>query len=118
MPTFSRLLLTGTTTGAPIPVATTATPGTLIHTSVTGSGAFDEIYLWVTNVTGAAAKLTIEWGGTTDPANHLTKATSIPANSQPIAIAVGQVLNNGVVVRAFSDVAGALNITGFVNRIQ
>jgi hypothetical protein len=118
MSSFSRQLLSGSTNGREIPVAAVATPGTLIHTAIAGAAAFDEVYLWVSNVTGAAATLTLEWGGVTDPGDHMVKAYSIPANSAPIPIATGQVLNNGLVVRAFSGTANALNIGGFVNRIQ
>jgi hypothetical protein len=118
MTTFSRQHLSGSTNGKPIPVAATATPGTLLHTAIAGTTAFDEVYLWVSNVTGAAATLTLEWGGVTDPGDLLTKAVSVPANSGPTQVSIGQVLNNGLVVRAFSATGGALNITGFVNRIQ
>jgi len=118
MATYSRVLLSGSTSGRNIPVAATATPGTLLHTAVAGAAAFDEVYLWAANVTGTAATLTIEWGGVTDPGDHMVKALSIPANSPPIPIATGQVLNGGLSVRAFSGTASAINITGFVNRIQ
>lgn len=118
MATYSRQLLSGSTNGRAIPVAATATPGTLLHTAIAGTSAFDELYLWVSNVTTAAATLTIEWGGVTDPGDHMTKAFSIPANSPPIPVVTGQVLQNGLVVRAFSGTASALNITGYVNRIQ
>lgn len=118
MTTYSRQLLSGSTNGRAIPVVAVATAGTLIHTAITGAVGFDEIYLWVSNVTGAAATLTLEWGGVTDPDDHMTKALSIPANSGAIAIVFGQVLNNGLVLRAFSGTASALNITGFVNRIS
>lgn len=118
MATYSRQLLSGSTNGRAIPVAATATAGTLIHTAIAGTSAFDELYLWVSNVTTAAATLTIEWGGVTDPGDHMTKAFSIPANSPPIPVVTGQVLQNGLVVRAFSGTASALNITGYVNRIQ
>lgn len=118
MPVFSRQLLSGSTNGRPIPVAATATPGTLLHTAVGGTSAFDEIYLYVSNVTGAAATLTLEWGGVTDPGDHAVKQLSIAANSGPTLVAAGLVLNNGLAVRAFSGAASALNITGWVNRIQ
>jgi hypothetical protein len=118
MPTYSRQLLSGSLNGRPIPVAAIVTPGTLLHTAVADAAAFDEIYLWVSNVTGTAATLTIQWGGVGDPADHLVKAISVPANSGPVPIATGQVLTNGLVVRAFSATAGALNVTGFVNRIS
>lgn len=116
MAAYSRVLLTGSTNGRAIPVAATATPGTLLHTAITTG--FDEVYLWVSNVTGSAATLTLEWGGVTDPGDHTTKALSIPANGPPVPIMVGQVLNNGLAVRAFSGTANALNITGYINRIQ
>jgi hypothetical protein len=117
MATYSRQLLSGSTNGREIPVAATATPGTLLHTAVAGTASFDEIYLWVSNVTGSAATLTIEFGGVTDPGDHLTKQVSVPANSPPIPIATGQVLQNSLVCRAFSGTASALNISGYVNRI-
>lgn len=117
MTTYSRVLLSGSTNGKPIPVAAVATPGTTIHTAIAGTASFDELYLWASNITGAAATLTIEWGGVTDPGNHIVKAVSIPANSPPIPVVTGQVLNGGVVCGAFSGTASAINITGYVNRI-
>ena len=118
MPSYSRQLLSGSTNGKPIPVAATATPGTTLHAAVAGTTGYDEVYAWASNVTNASATLTIEWGGTTDPGNHMVKAISIPANSPPIPIITGQVLNNGMTVGAFSGAASAINITGYVNRIS
>jgi hypothetical protein len=118
MASYSRRLLSGSTSGKVIAVAATATPGTLIHTAVAGASAYDEIYLWASNVTGGAATLTLEWGGTSDPGELVVKAVSIPANSGPTPILVGQVLNGGLNLRAFSGTANAINLSGFVNRIQ
>ena len=117
MPTFTRELLSGSTSGRPIPVAATATPGTLIHTAIAGATSYDEVYIWASNITAVAATLTIEWGGVTDPGSHMVKGYIMPANTAPVAIAVGQVLNGASVVRAFSATASAINITGYVNRI-
>lgn len=118
MPSYSRQLLSGSTNGRAIPVAAVATPGTTVHQALAGAAGFDEVYLWATNVTGAAATLTIEWGGVTDPGDHLVKSFSIPANSPPIPIVTGQVLQNGLTVRAFSGTASAINLSGYVNRIS
>lgn len=118
MPSYSRQLLSGSTSGRNIPVAATATPGTLVHQAIAGATGFDEVYAWVANVTNAARLLTIEWGGVGDPADHMVKQLSIPANSPPIPIMTGQVLQGGLNVRAFADASNALNITGFVNRIS
>lgn len=118
MATYSRVLLSGSTNGKVVIVAATATPGTVIHTAVAGALAFDELYLWASNVTALPATLTIEWGGVADPGSHLVKAYVIPANSPPIPIATGQVLNNGIVCGAFSATGNAINLSGYVNRIQ
>lgn len=118
MATYSRQLLSGSTNGRTIPVAAVATPGTLIHTAIAGTSSFDEVYAWVTNVTNAAVTLTLEWGGVTDPGDHMVKQLTIPPNSAPIPVVTGQVLQNALVFRAFSSSASALNITGYVNRIQ
>lgn len=118
MADYSRILLSGSTSGRPIPVAAIATPGTAIHTAVAGAVAWDEIYIWVSNVTAAPAKITIEFGGVSNPGDHLVKSLTIPAYSQAIPIVTGQVLNGGLLIKAFSDVASALNITGHVNRIS
>lgn len=118
MATYSRILLSGSTNGRAIPVVATATPGTAVHTAITGATGFDEVYLWASNVTGAAATLTLEWGGVTDPGDHGVKALSIAANSPPVPIMTGQVLNNALLIKAFSGTASAINLTGYVNRIS
>lgn len=117
MATFARLLLSGSTSGRPIKVAATSTPGTTVHTAVSGATSFDEIYLWVSNTTTSAVALTIEWGGTTDPDDLISKTVSIPASSGPTPIVTGEVLNGGLVVKAFAASANVLLISGYVNRI-
>jgi hypothetical protein len=117
MATFSRKLLSGSTSGRPIKVAAVATPGTLIHTAVAGAVAWDEIYAWVSNDSGGAVLLTTEFGGVTDPDDLITKQVSIPANSPPIPILTGQVLNGGLAARMFASVANVLVVTGYVNNI-
>ena len=112
----TRVLLSGSTNGREIPVAATATPGTLIHTA--HATALDAVYLWVSNVSNAPAMLTIEWGGVLSPSDHICRQTIIRHNSEPRPIVTGQVLTgSSQVVRAFSNVAGALNLGGFVTRI-
>jgi hypothetical protein len=118
MATYSPADLTGSPSGLPIPVAATATPGTLIHTAVDGLSARDNLYLWAANVTNAPATLTVEWGSAANPGGHLVHQFSLPANCPPIVIASGQRVNNGLVIAAYSSVANAINITGEVDRIS
>jgi len=116
MATFTGSVLSGSTNGRPIPVAAVATPGTTIHT--VSATQWEELFLWASNVTAAAATLTVEFGGVGDPGDHLVKAYSIAANSGPIPIALGQRLAGGVVVKAFSATGSAINITGYANLVS
>ena len=118
MATYSRILLSGSTSGKSIKVAATATAGTAIHVAVAGAVSYDEVYAWVTNTDTSARTLTIEWGGVTDPDNLIVKALVIPASSPPIPILTGQVMNGGLTIAAFASSANVLLITGYVNRIQ
>ena len=102
--------LSSSTNGLGIPIVAVATAGTLIHTS--GATGYDLVWLWVSNVTTAVATLTLEWGGVLDPGNHLVNALSIPANSPPIPVAAGVIIRGGLLIRAFSDTASALNLHG------
>jgi hypothetical protein len=114
----SKQLLSGSTSGRPIAVAATATPGTIIHTATSATGALDEIYLYANNVSTSDVALTIEFGGTTT-ADQSLSATTIPAraNSFPIPVVPGICLGGGLIVRAFAGTTNVINITGFVNRI-
>jgi len=113
MAVYSGAVLSGSTNGRPIPVVAVATPGTAIHQA--GASGLDEVYLWATNVTGVAATLTIEFGGVADPGDHIVKAYSIPANSLPIPIVLGQRISGSVAIKAFSGTASAINVTGYAN---
>lgn len=106
--------LSGSTSGRAILVAETSTPGTLIHTAVSGTTDFDEITLWATNSDSSDRLLTIEWGGVTSP-NDLIQQT-IPLKSGANTIVLGR-LNGGVVVRAFAASANVITIGGFINRM-
>lgn len=117
MATFERRKLSASTDGKPIAVAATASPGTTIHTAISGTRGFDEVYLWATNTDNAARSVTVEFGGT-GIGDRLVDQYSIPGNSNPIPLALGQVLQNGLTIAAFADVASKINISGYVNRIS
>jgi len=120
MATYSRLGLSGTTNGRTLNVTSTAggASSQTLHTAIAGTSAWDEIYIWASNVTGVVATLTIEWGGVSDPNDHICKAVSIPANSPPIPIVTGEVLQNSLLCKVFSGTSGAINVSGYVNRIS
>ena len=112
MATFSKELLSASTSGKAIKVAATATPGTLIHTA--HATAKDEIWLYATNFDTAVRTVTIEFGGT---AEDDTMVLSIPSKSGWTLVVPGYVLTGGLLIRAFADAANKINIQGYVNRI-
>lgn len=115
MATYSKIKLSGSTDGRGIKVAATATAGTTIHTAVSGTTDYDEIWLYAQNSDTSNIKLTIEFGGTTSPDD--TIEVTIPAESGLILVIPGLVLHNGSVVRAFAGSANLIVMHGFVNRI-
>lgn len=115
MATFTKRVLSGSTNGRMIKVVATSSAGTTIHTAVTGTDDFDEVWLWAVNSDTTDRKLTIEFGGTTSP-DDLVEVT-IRAEAGLVLIVPGWPLQNGLVVRAFAAAANVVSIGGFVNRI-
>ena len=110
MATFAKLPLSGSTNGRGILVAATSSPGTLIHTSVSGTSSFDEVW----NTSASSIALDIEHGGTST--SDLIEIT-IPGESGLVLISPGLFLNNSLVVRAFASTTNVLTIHGYVNRV-
>ena len=116
MATYSKELLSGCTNGKQIKVAATTSPGTTIHTAVSGSTDIDEIWLYAVNSDTAARKLTIQWGETGAPDGNI-ELTIAPEDGY-VLIAPGLPLQNGLVVQAFAATANVILINGYVNRID
>lgn len=115
MATYTKRLLSGSTDGMPIKITATVTAGTLIHTAVSGSSSFDEIWAWAVNEDTVDRLITIEYGDATAP-DHNIKVT-IPAQSGLVTILPGILLNNGETVKIFAAAANVVNVVGYVNRI-
>lgn len=116
MATYSKELLSGSTQGKQIKVAATATPGTTIHTAVSGTTDLDEIWLYAVNSSSTAVKLTIEWGEATAPDGNIE--VTVPAEDGYILVVPGLLLQNGLVVKAFAATTNVIMINGYVNRID
>lgn len=115
MPTYSKLKHSGSTAGKQIKVAATSTPGTTIHTAVSGTTEWDEVWIYCTNNHTAAVNLTIEWGGAVSPDDLIQQ--SIPAKTGLYLIIPGHILHDSSVVKAFAGTANVLCISGWVNRV-
>lgn len=116
MATFTKTLLSGSTNGKAIKVAATATAGTTIHTAVSGTSSFDEIWLYAHNSSASTVKLTLEWGEATAPDGNIE--INIGAEGTGLVlVAPGILLQNSLVVKAFAATANVITLTGYVNRI-
>lgn len=118
MATFSKTILSGSTDGKGIKVAATATAGTTIHTGSSTATTLDEVWLYAVNTSASDVKLTIEWGGTTSPDDHIEY--TVKAENGLYVIVPGNIIKGNatpLVVRAFAATANVIVIHGFVNRI-
>jgi hypothetical protein len=117
MALFKKRKLSGSTNGKGILVGTTGSPGTLIHTAITGTtaGTFDEIWLYAVNTSGVDVELTIQWGETTAPDGNIE--LTVANESGLVMIVPGFVLQNGAIVRAFAGTTDVIVVHGFVNTI-
>jgi hypothetical protein len=115
----SRIPLSGSSFYRQIKVAATATPGTTIHVTGSGSTQIDVITIFCNNTDTTPRKLTIEWGGTTSPDDLLE--VTIPAESGDVLVIAGKPLSGTgaatATVRAFAASANVLNISGYVDRV-
>ena len=116
MATFTKLPLTGASNGLPILIIDTSSPGTTIHTAVTGTTDLDEIWLWVINNHTVAVDMGIEFGGTSDPLNVIR--FSVDFKQGLFLVVPGLLLQNSLEVKAFTSVASVVSVHGFVNRIS
>ena len=118
MATVTPRLLSGSTNGRGIFIASaTAASGTLLHTSVSGTGVntFDEVYLYAMNLTTVARKLVLNAGGTTS--GDKVRFT-VPSSSGGLFLLLpGTRYNGAVTIRGYATSASkALAVHGYVNR--
>ena len=112
MATYSKQLLSGSTNGKGIKIANTSTT---VHTAVAGTSDIDEIWLYAVNSSGSDVKLMVEWGGTTDPDDHIE--VTITAEAGLTLVAPGIPLQNGLIVKAKGATTNVILIHGYVTRI-
>lgn len=112
---YTKEKLSGSTNGKQIAISGSATPGTLVHTAISGSGSWDEVWIWAVNSQTASTKLTIEWGENTVPDGNIEVIVS--GESGLFLVVPGLIIQNSLEIRAFSNVVNVLMLSGYVNRI-
>lgn len=120
MATFSKQILSGSTNGAPIKVAATASTGTTVHATGTSNSILDEIWLYAYNSAATSVVLTIQYAGTTSPDNDIK--ITMPSQSGLTLILPGLVLRGtgsaATTVYAYAGTANVITLSGYVNRIS
>lgn len=114
MTTITKTKLSGSTDGRGVKVAATSSSGTTIHTA--HATALDEVWLWAVNSDTTARKLTVQFGGTSDPDDSIE--VTIAAEGGLVLVVPGLIATNSVVIRAFCATANVVIVHGFVNRIS
>jgi hypothetical protein len=116
MATFTKRKLENSTDGMAVKVSGTSTANaTTVHTAVSGTTNFDEIWIYANNTSLNATKLTIEWGTTTAADGNIE--ITIAAEAGLVLVVPGLVLQNSRLVKAFAATADVILLTGYVNRI-
>ncbi len=120
MASYTKKKLSGSTDGLGILVAATGTQGTLLHTCVTGTNDYDEVWVWAVNSKSTAVELTVEVtdSGNTVTAPRETIPVTIPSKSGLYKLLPGLVFHNDTEIRAFAvDNANLVVCFGFANLI-
>ena len=117
MATISKIKLSGTPAGnLGVKLTTAATSSAVtIHTAVSGTTDFDEVWLWAQNSDAGDLKLTLEVGGTTDPDNLIE--VTIPGESGLVQVIPGIVFQNAATIKGFASSANKIMMYGYVNRL-
>lgn len=119
MATFTKVKLSESDDGRALKVDQTAiATGKLIHTGSTTSTTYDEVWLYAVNTSASAVKLTIGWGGVTDPDD--TIELTIAAESGLVLVSPGLVIKGNATpktIKAAAATADVITIHGYVNQI-
>jgi hypothetical protein len=123
MATYSKILLSSSSTGAPTTVTATTSTGTTIHTTGTSASVIDEVWLYANNTSTSPVLLTVQFGGT-GSVQHAKPITLAPQSGDVLIVAGLPLKGDGTIastVYAFApQVLGVsvITISGYVNRIS
>lgn len=120
MATFSKIILSGSTSGKQIAIQSTGPTGnigTTIHTAGAGT-ILDEIWLYAVNYSATSTLFTLQWGSVTSTKETRLQLLPNSAGLQGLTpIVAGLILGNSLVLSAFADTTARISVYGYVNRI-
>ena len=114
MATISRNHLSECADGVPIALAIDTGNYTAIHTCTTTTADFEEVWLWLSNISTATEIVTLTFGGTSD--NNKIKI-QVPAEATVLAVPgwTFQGKSGGVEITGASTTANKVNVHGYIN---
>jgi hypothetical protein len=120
MATYSKHVFTGgAADGTGIGLAVDSGTYTTIHTTTTTATTLDEIWLYAMNTHSADLKVTLQFGGSTDP-DDLIEYT-VTAESGLVLLVPGLILagkaSTGLILKGAAATGSEVTVFGYVNRI-
>ena len=117
MATYSKELLTGgAADGTGIGLAIDSGTYTTIHTTVATATTLDEIWLYAMNTDTVDRKITLKFGGITDPDDFIEY--TVTAETGLVLVVPGLVLaGGGLIVLGAAAVGSKVTVYGYANRI-
>jgi len=122
MATYSKHTFSGCATdegGTGIGLAVDSGTFTTIHTTTTTATTLDEIWLYAMNTHSADLKVTLQFGGSTDP-DDLIEYT-VTAESGLVLLVPGLILagksSTGLILKGAAATGSEVTVFGYVNRI-
>jgi len=120
MATYSKEVLSGgAADGTGIGLAVDSGTFTTIHTTTTTVSTLDEIWLYAQNTHSADLKVTLKFGGVTDP-DDLIEYT-VTAESGLVLLVPGLILqgkaSTGLILLGAAATGSEVTVFGYVNRI-
>jgi hypothetical protein len=113
----SNLPLSGSNHGRGIKITGTNTAGAVtVHQAINDTVDLDNVWIEAYNSHTAAVDVTIEWGGTSAPDDHIKAA--VPPGQGLFVLAAGLPLRNNLTIKAFAGTANVVVLYGFVHRVE
>lgn len=99
--------------GAPIAVAATSSPGTILHTSSGTPTQNDELFVYACNTGTATTNLFFQLAGT---GSNNVIVNTIPASGGLSLQIPGCIITSGQSLRAYASVTNNINVVGYYQR--
>ena len=118
MATISRNHLSGSTDGRPLALAVDSGTYTTVHTVTATAADFEEVWIWLSNISTSQEIVTIAFGGTADGDKIKVK---VPAESTVLAVPGWTIQGNSgnaIAITAGATTANKLNACGHINLID